>query len=126
MKSRSLRARSRDRGPRVSLIPVGHHVCPALAAAITPHPQSKGRHGGISWQVIDVDDGLMAALNVRAMDDQRPHAILAHIAEGHRGWIGMCLALRAYTANVPIIMFWCHLPQLRQQDSRWSAGALRL
>jgi hypothetical protein len=68
-----------------AFVPIRHHVRTTLAAAITPHSQSKGRHGGISWQVIDVHDCLMTAGDVRTMDDQRPHAIGAHIAERH--WI---------------------------------------
>jgi hypothetical protein len=67
----------------VPLFLVRSHV-DALAAALTAlHPRAEGWHLDLVGVVIHVDDRVMAAGVVEAVDREPMHTLLAHITERH-------------------------------------------
>ena len=79
----SCAARPRDRLLLVPLVPIWPSVRSKLAAPLAAHSRAKRRHRNIVTQSVHVDDCLVAAIHIRAINKQRPHAIGAHVAEGH-------------------------------------------
>ena len=68
----------------MSLVPIRPHVRATLTAPLAAHSRAKRRHEHVIPKVIHVDDRLVAAIHIRAINEYRPHAVGAHIAESHR------------------------------------------
>ena len=66
-----------------SLGPIWSNISAELTAALTPHSRPKRRHKNIVAVGIDVHDCFVTTGGTGAPHDQRPHAVLSHVAEGH-------------------------------------------
>ena len=67
---------------RWAFLPIRPHICADDPATGADHPRAEGWNRRCIVKPIDVHDGAMVA--DFACDRQRPHAVMAHVGEGHR------------------------------------------